>query len=250
MSLLHNAAVAFARTLRGLPRRLRWPALVGASAAIAPIVRRTMTREAPFYVADGPHEIALWKLIVAAGEAGLEFDPVLEIEGLHHFEAAFAADRGVLAVGPHASLTYLIVRHMHSGGRDPVVVTASPDHVVAGMRRPPRTIAAGRLLLAESVRHLRAGDLVCAMLDRPDPAEATFTVETCRGPIHVADPLLRCALSARARILFCDARLARGRARAAFAAPARADSLEGVSADFAAFLQARMRARESGARTV
>src|SRR5688572_18312729 len=194
MTPAHAAALAVVYALRLLPRRLRWSFLLRASAVAAPILRAAGVE--PGMGIDGFREIALWRLMVAAGEAGLAFDPVLEHCGPPPLDGAARPRGGMLVAGPHSLLNYLAVRHLHDRGGDPVVVAADPTIPVFGTRTVPRAVPASLTLLPQAARHFRAGDVVCAMIDWPEAAKGTFRVETALGPIHVAEPLLKLAVAA------------------------------------------------------
>jgi hypothetical protein len=82
MTPLHRAATLFAGALRLLPMRLRWPILVHAARLAAPIVRWVDSRGEPGLGMDGFGEIALWRLMMAAAEAGLRYDPIVDPRGV------------------------------------------------------------------------------------------------------------------------------------------------------------------------
>ena len=233
-TLPHAAALGCARGLGLLPRALRWSALLGLSAATTPLVRRIGVE--PGMGIDGYREIALWKLMMAAGERMLPYDPVVE----HRDLPALPSDRGLLVVGPHSLLNYLAVRHLHDRGRDPVVVSADPSIPIFGTTVAPRSVPVSPTLLADTVRHLRAGDTVCAMIDRPAAAKGTFRVDTALGPIHVAEPMLKFALACDAEILFCTFRIEGGKAVGRWAVAPRDGGIAAVCNAFATFLKARI----------
>jgi hypothetical protein len=234
VTLAHAAALCCTAALRLLPRRLRWHALLLVSAAAAPLVRRVGVE--PGMGIDGFREIALWKLMMAAGEAGIAYDPVVEQRGL----PPLPAGSGLLVVGPHSLLNYLAVRHLHDRGRDPVVVSAEPSIPIFGTTHPPRSVAVSPTLLADVVRHLRGGDTVCAMIDRAEAAKGTFRVDTALGPIHVAEPMLKFALGCDVEILFCTFRIEAGKAIGTWSAAPREAGIGAVCNAFAAFLKARI----------
>jgi hypothetical protein len=239
MTPAHAAALALTRALALLPRKLRWRALLAASAAVAPLLRSARAGSGELTV-DGYREVALWRLMVAAGKAGVTFDPVLRHHAREVIDGALFGGTGALVVAPHSLLAYLDVRYFHDSGRDPVVITSAPDFPIFGTRTRPRVIPVSPATLAESVRHLRAGDLVCAMIDRPAAEKGTIEVATGLGPIHISTPILKFAVGARARIVFSTIRILGGEVHAHWSAPSEPATAESAAADFATFLQARI----------
>lgn len=239
MTPYHAAALALGHSLRLLPRRLRWRALLRAARLVTPLVPRADGSGAPGLGIDGYHEIALWRLMAATAVAGVSYDPAVEHRGLEHFEAALASAGGVLLAGPHSLLLYLTLRLLHDRGRSFVAITATPDLPIFGTKANAPAILVSESLLGEAVRHLRAGDFVCAMLDRPGPEPKAFEVPTPIGPVYLSDALLRFALRERAGILFCDARIVGGNVILTWSAAGQATP-EGARADFAAFVAARI----------
>jgi hypothetical protein len=239
MTPAHTAALALTRALALLPRKLRWPALLAASAAVAPLLRSARAGSGELTV-DGYREIALWRLMVAAGEAGVTFDPILRHHGQGAIDAALFGGTGALVVAPHSLLAYLDVRYFHDKGRDPVVITSAPDFPIFGTTTRPRVIPVSPSTLAEAVRHFRAGDVVCAMIDRPAAEKGTIEVATGLGPIHISTPILKFALGAKARIVFSTIRIEGGEVHAHWSSPAEPATEDSAAADFAGFLQARI----------
>jgi hypothetical protein len=233
MTAAHKAACLFAASLHILPRRLRWRVLLTAS---APAARALPRGGYGGLTIDGYREIALWKLLMAAQQVGLRFDPVIDHRGRPP-QPEGPGGRGTIVVGAHSLLNLLAVRHLHEGHCNPVVVSATPPIPLIGSPIVPRALVASPTLLPHIVRHLRGGEVICAMIDRPAAEKGTYRVDTAIGPIHVSDPLLKFAVKERAAIHFCTFRVAHGTVRADWAeAPADADS-EAVKIAFGAFLQ-------------
>lgn len=231
---MHLAALALAAALKTVPRPLRWPILVGAS-RLAAMHGRSGTGASKRSREYG--ETALIRLLGATSKLRLRFDPVLDHEGLENVEAALAKGGGVLAVGIHDGLSFLAVRHFFDVGRDPVVVALSPDLLTLGRHDPPRGVPVSATLLPDTLRHLRAGALVCAMLDRPAAEKGSYTVPTALGDVHISTPLLKLAGDARASILFVRARLDGRRVILQWFVATEPTSLASVKAQFSAFLR-------------
>jgi hypothetical protein len=234
MTVRNAAARALGHGLRLVPRRCRWPILVAASGVAA----RVISGKGFEFGIDGYREIALWRLMLAASRAGLRFDPVLEHRGPPPEPPA--GGRGLLMVGAHALLNYLAVRYVHDHGVDPVLLSADPSIPLPGTPRTPRGVPVSATLLPAAVRHLRAGDVVCAMIDRPEAGKDSFRVDTAIGPLHLAEPLLKFAAAAKAEILFCSFRVIGGKVVAYWSPAPRAASLEEIKSAFAAFLRTRI----------
>lgn len=232
MTAAHAAACLLARTLRLVPRRLRWPILVSAS---APAMWVLPNGGYGGLTIDGYREIALWKLLMAAQQVGLLFDPVVEHRGSPPLRGT--SGRGMIVVGAHSLLNFLAVRHLHDNGCRPIVVSASPPIPLIGSVVVPRGLVASPTLLPHVVRHLRGGEVICAMIDRPAAEKGTYRVDTAIGPIHVSDPLLKFAVRERAAIHFCSFRVAGGKVRADWAEARVAEGSDTVKAAFADFLQ-------------
>ncbi|HET9982149.1 MAG TPA: hypothetical protein VFQ38_01115 [Longimicrobiales bacterium] len=249
--LLHLAANALGLSLRIVPRRHRFGAASLVARALRPLLARTtLYREQLRHRVDSLPEIALFRVLDALTRTGTRFDPVMTIDGGEALQAALQSGRGVLVVAPHAMLTTLIVRRLHDMGCAPEVVSADPGMRIDGTRLPARTIQPSPAFLLAVRSRLRAGGVVCAMIDRGEPSEGrTVEFATPGGPVLVADALVRLAVRCGARVVFTTFRLdERGRVVAALASPdaASSGSPEAILGDFAAFVRthvARIAAR-------
>lgn len=232
MTVAHRAVCLLAQGLHSLPRRLRWTALVKASAVIARVLPKDGYGG---LIIDGYREIALWKMLMASQEVGLKFDPRIDHHGVLP-QPDRPSGRGTIVVGAHSMLNYLAVRYLHDGGHKPVVVSATPVPLI-GCAVAPRALIASPVLLPHVIRHLRSGEVICAMIDRLAPEKGTYRVDTAIGPIHVSEPLLKFAVKEGAAIYFCTFRVADGRVRAEWAEAPSTDGSEAVKTAFASFLQ-------------
>jgi hypothetical protein len=238
---LHFAALTLSAALKLVPRRRRWRALVIASvfAGMMPLLFRARRSNA----IAGRREMALIRLLVATSKLRLRFDPVVQHENLGDVQAVLGRPGGVLVVGVHDGLSFLAVRHFFDVGRDPVVVSLNPGSLALGRDDPPRGVLITPTLLPDTLRHLRAGELVCAMLDRASPEKGTYAVDTPQGEMHVSTPLLKVASAAGASILFVRAKAIGEQVRLRWCAASDPASLEAVKSEFAAFLRRPMNER-------
>jgi hypothetical protein len=240
MTPYHAAALAFGHGLRLLPRRLRWPALMRAARVATPLIRRAGAQEEPGMGIDSWRDIALWRLMMSAAEALLRYDPVVEHRGLCHVDAALNTGRGVLLVAPHSLLGYVSLRLLRDRGRDPVAVVSGPAVPIFGTGEGARIISVSESLLAEGVRTLRAGGILCAMIDRPGPEPNAFEMTTPLGPLYISDAFLRFALREQASILFCTARVEDDDLIVTWGAPPPNVSSDKVGREFAIFVAERL----------
>lgn len=241
MTPYHAAALAFGHGLRLLPRRLRWPALLRVSRLATPLIPRADAGGGPGMGIDSWRDIALWRLMMAAAAAGLPYDLMVEQKGREHLDEALRGGGGTLIAAPHSLLGYVLFRLLSDRGRTPVAIASGPDVPVFGTSALVRVIPVSETVVAEAVRTLRSADVLCAMIDRPGPEANALEVRTALGPLYVSDALLRFALRERASILFCTARVVDERLVVTWAAPSDGATPDGIGAEFAAFVAARIR---------
>ncbi|HEY5723648.1 MAG TPA: hypothetical protein VIT45_15155 [Allosphingosinicella sp.] len=189
---------------------------------------------------DSWRDMALWRLMMAAAAAGVRYDPILGQRGREHLDSALRSGGAILLAAPHSLLGYVLLRLLTDRGRAPVAIASSPDVPIFGTSKPARVIPVSETVLAESVRALRCGNVLCAMIDRPDPDPNAFEVPTPLGPLYISDALLRFALREKASILFCTARVEHGELVVTWSAPSPAATPDSVGREFAAFVAARI----------
>jgi hypothetical protein len=240
MSPYHAAALAFGHALRLLPRRLRWAALLGASRVAAHLIPRADGGEAAGMGIDSYRDIALWRLLMAAASAGLAYDPIVDQRGREHLDRALQGGRAILLAAPHSLLGYVLLRLLSDRGRTPVAIASGPDVPIFGTADLARVIPVSETMLAEAVRTLRSGNILCAMIDRPGPERNAFELPTPLGPLYISDVLLRFAMRERAAILFCTARVEAGRLVVTWSGPSAGATADSVGREFAAFVAARI----------
>ena len=189
---------------------------------------------------DSYRDIALWRLMMAAAQSGLRYDPVVEQRGRDRFDAALEGGRGVLLAAPHSLLGYVLLRLLRDHGRAPVAVASGADVPIFGTTEAARIIPVSETALAEAVRTLRTGEVLCAMIDRPGPEPNSFEIQTPLGPLYLSDALLRFALREQASILFCTARVADDQLIVTWGAPSTKVSADKVGREFATFVAERL----------
>jgi hypothetical protein len=240
MTPYHAAALAFGHGLRLLPRPLRWPALLAASRIATPLIPRADRGGAPGMGIDSWRDLALWRLMMAAATTGLPYDPIVEHKGREHLDSALEGAGAILLAAPHSLLGYVVFRLLRDRGRTPVAIASGPAVPIFGTSELARVIPVSETVLADAVRTLRSGGLLCAMIDRPGPEPNAFEVATGLGPLYVSDALLRFALRERAAILFCTARVENERLVVTWGAPSDEANPESVGSAFAAFVAERI----------
>jgi lauroyl/myristoyl acyltransferase len=210
---------------------------------LEPAIRRTsMCREQSAMGVDTSREITLYVLLSFMTRAGCRFDPEFRQEGLEMLERALERDSGVLVACPHGLLLYAMFRYLHDRGCDAVGVTGE-SHLILGTNVPAREIRTTPLLLRGIHRHLKKGDLVCAMIDRDRATRRTVTAEVPAGSIIVSHAPFAMALQAGAEIVFCSVRVDRDYELViTWGAPGtgRSRSAESIALDFGRFMQASL----------
>jgi hypothetical protein len=151
-----------------------------------------------------------------------------------------AGGGAILVAAPHSLLGYVVFRLLRDRGRTPVAIASGRDVPIFGTSERARVVPVSETTLADAVRTLRSGDVLCAMIDRPGPEPNAFEIATPLGPLYVSDALLRFALRERAAILFCAARVEDERLVLAWAAPSPRANPDSVASDFAAFVAERI----------
>lgn len=143
---------------------------------------------------------------------GFRFDPVLRVSGVEVIESARREGRGVLLISTHANanLATLLVRQLDGSGFPlSVVSTLSPYPIFGSAKRIEAIKPAGDFLVTVRTR-LRAGDVVCAVIDSGDRTdERQIEVRTTYGSLWLSDSIVRLAQRCNARIVFCAAHVDR-----------------------------------------
>ncbi len=198
----------FGLAMRAVPRGGRFAVAMLLASAAAPLVRRSdLFRGVRRYPFNSARDVALHVVLAVLNRSGIGFEPRLRFEGLEKLDAARAAGRGLLLVGPHTHLTSLAVRHLHDSGYGMTVVTMGPVARRVGSRTALPVIPLSPHFLLEVREALLAGGMVFAMIDRVKPvAGMTVPVETAAGTVHVADALVRLAARCGVGVAFIASR--------------------------------------------
>jgi lauroyl/myristoyl acyltransferase len=210
---------------------------------LEPALRRTsMCRQQLAMGVDTPREIILFMLLSFMTRAGCRFDPQFRQEGLAILEGALARGRGVLVGCPHGLLLYAMFRYLHDRGCDAVGV-AETSHMILGTRTHSREIRTTPLLLRSIHRHLKDGDLVCAMIDRDRATRRTVKAEVPAGAILVSSAPFAMALRTDSEIVFCSVRADCGYDLVitwGAPGPGRLRTAESIARDFGRFMHASL----------
>jgi lauroyl/myristoyl acyltransferase len=249
--LLHIAGSCLGVAWRLIPRARRFDAAKAAASAVAPLLRmwrRWQVQNA--HMMETPPEAALQMVLRALDRAGTEYDPILQVHGAESFAAAREAGRGLLMVGPHAMLSKLVVRYLHDHGYAPILVSAAPMRL-GGLRRPPAQIVKSDAFLLHVRTALRAGSILFSMVDHDDESSHRITaVPTIAGPVFLSNGLIRVAQRCGAAILFFSSTLSDdGVVHIDLEPPSPSSvSVEAITSDLAAFVQAHVHRIQRGIR--
>jgi hypothetical protein len=243
--LLHFGGYAFARILRSLPRSLRFGYAVQLARFARPVIGRTDAvsswTSGRF---DGVRDSALHVVLERLTAYGVAFDPTLEIEGESVLRAAVARGSGVLVIAPHAQLSLLVPRYLTEQGLPPLIIAKYPMFPLRGTDRFVETFQPSATYLLKVRGHLRAGGVVCAMIDDADPAgRRTVAVETEAGRLFVSPALLEVAVRTSAEVVFTSVHVTRAwRVVATFeaASPSSARSVAGLTSDYVRFVNGQV----------
>jgi lauroyl/myristoyl acyltransferase len=237
---LHALGLLLGFSMRAVPRSQRMRAARLLCRLLEPAIRRTsMCRQQLAMGVDTSREITLFMLLSFMTRAGCTFDPRFRHQGLEALDRALARGGGVFVACPHGLLLYAMFRYLHDRGCDAVGV-AEDSHTILGTRVRSREIRTTPLLLRSIHRHLKDGELVCAMIDRDRATRRTLEVRMPSGSIIVSNAPFAMALQADSEIVFCSVRADRAyQIVIAWGAP-RADeppTADSLAADFGAFMQ-------------
>jgi lauroyl/myristoyl acyltransferase len=243
----HIAGLCFASAMRLIPRRRRFGVALLIARAAAPFVRRTQAfHEQRRGNVDGVCEIALHLVLNALTKNGVEFDPVITVNGKDGLERALATGKGVLLIAPHTALGLLMVRFFHDAGYDPIVIAADPQMRVSGTKVTAQTLQPSQTFLVAIRTKLRRGKFVCAMPDRGEPiAGRTVEFATANGRIILAPALIRVAARCRAEVVFLEAHVEERGVVANMVTPPRspASSADTITEGFIEFVRAHVESR-------
>jgi hypothetical protein len=214
--------------LRVVPHHYRFDVARVLARAIEPVLRRTaLYRTWPTRL-DGVRELSLYGVMTLMDRQRVPFDPPLRLPGVDLLHEDIRRGRGVLVLGLHQSLATLFPRYLHDIGCTPLIVAASTDFPIVGSATSAPALQGSVSLLVRARSQLRAGGVVCAMLDVT--GRENVVAETSGGPIGFNPAWMRLAQRCQASILFVWARLERKHivitvSRPAYAPDASADDV-------------------------
>jgi lauroyl/myristoyl acyltransferase len=189
-----------------VPRRHRFRIAWILARGLEPLIARTLLYHRRAKV-NAPRDIALERILTGMNWHAVEYDVPLHVEGREYLSSALGSGRGVLFVGVHAALNPLVIRHLNDCALDPTFVLGPPRGArYWGSKRAVRTIRRSQTFLISIRDRLRTGEIVCADVDWPSHDRRTVEVHTRRGPVFIADALLRVALRCKAHIVFTTTR--------------------------------------------
>jgi hypothetical protein len=234
--------------MRLVPRRHRFQAACVLAGALEPLIARTRWYRTREHV-NAPRDLALELILTAMNGRAIEYGVPLHVEGGECLSSALGSGRGVLLVGVHAALNPLVIRHLKDRALDPTFVVSPRTEATRywGSRRPVKTIRRSPTFLISIRSQLRSGGIVCADIDWPRHDRRTVEVRTRRGPVFIADALLRAALRCGARIVFTTTRSDPGRGViTTFSSPSDVECSPAVAmTEFAGFVRAHVEAISS-----
>jgi lauroyl/myristoyl acyltransferase len=195
----HCAALA----LRIVPRHHRFAAACMLARTLEPVVLRTAVYRTWPGRLDSVREISLYGVMTLMDRQRVAFDPAIRVIGAELLHDDMRRGRGLLVLGLHQSLLTLFPRYLHDIGCTPTIIAAAGTFPIAGTGATFPAIQASAHLLVRVRTELRAGGLVCAMLD--GGRHLRRRVDTAAGPRAISDAWVRLAHRCQARILFASA---------------------------------------------
>lgn len=228
--------LAVSLIFKAIPRRLRFRAMVQFSRLMRPVVARTYafsTREK--LGTDRVQETTLELIMTELTRRGVEFDPLVEIDGLEYYPRP-GDDHPRLLIGAHMMLNSLIARHLYDHGMIIGAITAETAMRYPGTKVPVDAITPADARLFEVRRRLRNGGIVSALIDREIPERRTLEFETSNGKLVVSTALLQVGLRMNAHIVFFGTRMRDDDSIVMTLRPAEETTVEALAAEFAAFI--------------
>jgi lauroyl/myristoyl acyltransferase len=225
--------------MRLVPRRGRFAAALLIARVITPVIRRTDAYRGlrTVWKVDGAAEIALYYVLHVMTKYDAIFDPVLEVDNYGALGDALAEGNGVLILAPHTMLLYLLFRHFHDEGLEPVGLSTAPATRLVGTAVEANTLQPSATILLSVRNLLRRGRLVCGMPDRGDSRQGrTIEFETHNGRKILDPALMKVAVRAGARVLFTEVHVSRSRVFATVVAPS-SRTADGLAEEFMEFVR-------------
>jgi len=222
---------------RFVPRPWRFRAAVRFSRLVRPLIARTPAWPARRELrTDRLEETSLDLILTVLTRYGVEYDPIIEIDGIEYMPRPGDEHPCLLACA-HMMLNSLIARHLYDTNVPFGAMTAEKGMRYPGTRVPVDAITPTDARLLEARRHLaRQSGVVSAMIDRDVPERRTLEFETVNGKLIVSTALLQLALRMNARIIFFGTRMRDDNTIVMTVRPAEETSVEGLAAEFARFI--------------
>ncbi|MBC8086534.1 MAG: hypothetical protein H7Z40_04670 [Phycisphaerae bacterium] len=166
---------------------------------------------------ESVQENTLFKVLNMLTNTGTAFDLDMEISGTDDLAAAVGHGRGVFLATLHASLNTLIIRQLHDVGYKPMIIADDTQMLIPGTRHLSSNSAPRENYMLRMRSRLRAGGVVCAMIDRGEAGRRTIDVTTPAGSIIISPALFHVAERVNAAVIFAHVSLRSGKARMTFA---------------------------------
>jgi hypothetical protein len=223
-----------------LPERHRFRVAILVASAFAGLLAALSLIRGRRLMFGSRRESLLSHLLALMDGRKLHFDVPLDVRGSDDLQRAVKGRRGVVLVGTHlnAGLARTVLRFLSDSDLQFSVVSSGANYPICGaasvaLSRTPRTRSSFLVTIRSD---LRAGAVVCALIDSPTPSSrATVRVRTQGGSFWVADPLVRLAVRWNVPVIFFRASLEDWRVLIEMAVPPQAASADRIVHEFAEF---------------
>ena len=234
------AETAIIDSISLLPERHRFrAAIIVASLLAGPLEALSVVRRRTLKFASR-REHVLTDLLALMDGRKLHFDVPLDVRGSDDLRRVLKRGRGAVLVSTHlnAGLSRVVLRFLSDSNLPFIAVSSGPHYPICGAASlaPTRTPLTESSFLLRIRSDLRAGTVVCALIDSAIPSRrATVRVETQGGSLWVADPLVRLAVRLDVPAVFFRASLEGGTVLLEMALPPEPASAERIVDAFAEF---------------
>lgn len=173
---------------------------------LQPVIRRS-----PAYAhrqalrTEGLRESAVDLVLLMLTRHGTSFDPRITIVNRDLLPPT-PCGRPMLLVGPHTSLSLMILRVLADSGLPHLIISAGPMRVAGRSEDVPVIIPSPTMFLRLR-RQFANGGHVGAMIDRAGIERRTVPLPTAGSDLFVSTGLLEFGLRCNARVVFIGARL-------------------------------------------
>lgn len=190
-----------ARALRPLPRRLRYRVALRAAAVLAPLLHILPPIVNTY---EWRRAVALRLILVAATEAGIEFEPDLVAPDTAPLE--MIRGRGAVACTPHLALAPIFLRFLHDHGFTVAGLSAVEGWCICGTRVPYVALPPSPNVFVQARPHVRAGAVFAAMIDRREDEDAV-PIPDVEPKLFLRMTILRFAAALGAPVIFFSTHL-------------------------------------------